>query len=108
MQPKGAAGSKWKSKVRWDLENEIDLRALSGEVEALPGVDKELQGRRKDRPSSRSTWTRRQPLRAPPRSCSGPWAPPSLLAEAAAVAVQALEARHAGDVPVACGRRGKA
>ena len=48
-QPKGAAGSKWKSKVRWDLANEIDLRALSGEVEALPGVDKELQGRLKDR-----------------------------------------------------------
>ena len=38
-----------KSKVRWDLANEIDLRALSGEVEALPGVDKELQGRLKDR-----------------------------------------------------------
>ena len=48
-QPKGAAGSKWKSKVRWDLANEIDLRALSGEVGALPGVDKELQGRLKDR-----------------------------------------------------------
>ena len=48
-QPKGAAGSKWKSKVRWDLANEIDLRALSGEVEALPGVDKEFQGRLKDR-----------------------------------------------------------
>ena len=102
-RPKGAAGSKWKSKVRWDLANEIDLRALSGEVEALPGVDKELQGRRKDRPSSRSTWTRRQPLRVPPRSCSGPWATPSPFAEAAAEAVRALEARHAGDVPVACG-----
>ena len=48
-QPKGVAGSKWKSKVRWDFANEIDLRALSGEVEALPGVDKELQGRLKDR-----------------------------------------------------------
>ena len=48
-QPKGAAGSKWKSKLRWDLANEIDLRALSGEMEALPGIDKELQCRLKDR-----------------------------------------------------------
>ena len=48
-QPKSAAGRKWKSKVRWDLANEIDLRALSGEVEALPGFDGELQGRLNDR-----------------------------------------------------------
>ena len=48
-QPKGAASSKWKSKVRWDLANEIDMRALSGEVENLPGVDRELQARMRER-----------------------------------------------------------
>ena len=48
-QPKGAAASKWKSKVRWGLANEIDLRALSAEGESLPEVDKELQARLKDR-----------------------------------------------------------
>eukprot|EP00972_Heterocapsa_arctica_P038865 5726972-Heterocapsa_arctica.AAC.1 len=47
-QPRGAAASKWKSKVRWDLANEIDMRALSGEVESLPGVDKGLQTRLKE------------------------------------------------------------
>eukprot|EP00972_Heterocapsa_arctica_P019583 2890142-Heterocapsa_arctica.AAC.1 len=30
-QPKGSAAAKWKSKVRWDLANEIDIRALSGD-----------------------------------------------------------------------------
>ena len=34
--------------MRWDLANEIDLRALSGESDALPEVDKELQARLKD------------------------------------------------------------
>ena len=48
-QPKGAAASKWKSKVRWDLANEIDVRALSGDSEALPSVDRELQSRLKER-----------------------------------------------------------
>eukprot|EP00972_Heterocapsa_arctica_P076194 11241308-Heterocapsa_arctica.AAC.1 len=48
-QPKGAGAAKWKSKVRWDLANEIDIRALSGDVESLPGIDKELQGRLKER-----------------------------------------------------------
>jgi len=48
-QPKGAAASKWKSKVRWDLANEIDMRALAAETESLPTVDKELQGRLKER-----------------------------------------------------------
>jgi hypothetical protein len=48
-QPKGAGAAKWKSKVRWDLANEIDIRALAGDVESLPGIDKELQGRLKER-----------------------------------------------------------
>ena len=48
-QPKGAASSKWKSKVRWDLANEIDLRSLSAEGESLPAVDKELQSRLRDK-----------------------------------------------------------
>ena len=48
-QPKGAAASKWKSKVRWDLANEIDVRALSTAGESLPDIDKELQVRLKDR-----------------------------------------------------------
>ena len=77
-QPKGAAGSKWKSKVRWDLANEIDLRALSGELEALPGVDKELQGRLKDRALLTKYVEQAAAVRASPRSCSGPWAAPSL------------------------------
>ena len=48
-QPKGAQASKWKSKVRWDLANEIDMRALCAETESLPAVDRELQGRLKER-----------------------------------------------------------
>ena len=48
-QPKGAAASKWKSKVRWDLANEIDVRALSTAGESLPDIDRELQLRLKDR-----------------------------------------------------------
>ena len=48
-QPKGAAASKWKSKVRWDLANEIDMRAVLGDTDALPAVDRELQGRLRDR-----------------------------------------------------------
>ena len=35
--------------MRWDLANEIDMRALSGEVENLPGVDRELQARMRER-----------------------------------------------------------
>ena len=48
-QPKGAGAAKWKSKVRWDLANEIDLRALTGDMESIPSVDKELQARMKER-----------------------------------------------------------
>ena len=48
-QPKGAASSKWKSKVRWDIANEIDLRALVGETDSIPEVDRELQARLKDK-----------------------------------------------------------
>ena len=48
-QPKGASAQKWKSKVRWDLANEIDIRALIGDTEALPTVDKELQNRLKEK-----------------------------------------------------------
>ena len=51
--PKGskrvANGAKWKSKVRWDLANEIDARALSTAGESLPDIDRELQLRLKDR-----------------------------------------------------------
>ena len=48
-QPKGGAASKWKSKVRLNLANEIDVRALSASGDAIPIVDRELQSRLKDR-----------------------------------------------------------
>ena len=48
-QPKGGAASKLKSEVRWDLANEIDVRALSASGDAIPSLDRELQSRLKDR-----------------------------------------------------------
>ena len=44
----GAAAQQWKSKMRWDLANEIDIRAFTGETETLPAVDRELQSRLKE------------------------------------------------------------
>ena len=35
--------------MRWDLANEIDVRALSTAGESLPDIDRELQLRLKDR-----------------------------------------------------------
>eukprot|EP00972_Heterocapsa_arctica_P047850 7057019-Heterocapsa_arctica.AAC.1 len=48
-QPKGAAALRWKSKVRWDLANKIDVRAVWGDVESEPGIERELQYRLKER-----------------------------------------------------------
>ena len=48
-QPKGPTGAKWKSKVRWDLANEIDLRALQEDDEEIPELEQELQTRLKDK-----------------------------------------------------------
>ena len=42
-QPKGAAANKWKTKVRWDLANEIDWRAITEDDSLLPGVEKDIQ-----------------------------------------------------------------
>ena len=42
-QPKGTAANKWRSKVRWDLANEIDWRAITSNDSVLPGVERELQ-----------------------------------------------------------------
>ena len=44
-QPKGQQASKWKSKVRWDLANEIDWRSLSEGDGTLPNVEKDIQDR---------------------------------------------------------------
>ena len=46
-QPKGQA--KWRSKVRWDLANELDWRALEQDDEHLPEVERELQLRMRDK-----------------------------------------------------------
>ena len=48
-QPKGAGAAKWKSKVRWDLAQEIDWRALESDDEEIPEVEKELQTRLRDK-----------------------------------------------------------
>ena len=42
-QPKGAGAAKWKSKVRWDLADEIDWRAITEDDSLLPGVEKDIQ-----------------------------------------------------------------
>ena len=42
-QPKGTKASQWKSKVRWDLAQEIDWRSLVENEEVLPGVERDLQ-----------------------------------------------------------------
>ena len=44
-QPRGSAANKWKSKVRWDLANELDWRAVLDGEEALPGVEKDMTAR---------------------------------------------------------------
>ena len=48
-QPKGPSGAKWRSKVRWDLAQEIDWRALEADDEDIPEVEKELQGKLRDK-----------------------------------------------------------
>ena len=42
-QPKGTKASQWKSKVRWDLAQEIDWRSVAANDETLPGVERDLQ-----------------------------------------------------------------
>jgi hypothetical protein len=44
-QPKGGAGSKWKTKVRWDLIGEIDVSAMNSNETLIPGVEKEIEAR---------------------------------------------------------------
>ena len=44
-QPRGSGANKWKSKVRWDLANELDWRSLTEGEEALPGVERDLTAR---------------------------------------------------------------
>ena len=44
-RPKGQAAAKWRSKVRWDLANEIDWRSLLDGDDTLPNVEKDLQDR---------------------------------------------------------------
>jgi len=41
--PKGTQAAKWRSKVRWDLANEIDWRAITSNDSVLPAVERELQ-----------------------------------------------------------------
>ena len=48
-QPKGNAGQKWRSKVRWDLSAEIDWRSLQEDDEEIPEAEHELQLRMKDK-----------------------------------------------------------
>jgi hypothetical protein len=44
-QPKGGAGSKWKSKVHWDLIGEIDVSSMNSNETLIPGVEKEIEAR---------------------------------------------------------------
>ena len=44
-QPKGQSAAKWRSKVRWDLANEIDWRSLFGGDDTFPNVEKDIQER---------------------------------------------------------------
>ena len=44
-QPKGQNAAKWRSKVRWDLANEVDWRSQLDGDEMLPNVEKDLQER---------------------------------------------------------------
>ena len=34
--------NKWKSKVRWDLANELDWKSILDGEESLPGAEKDL------------------------------------------------------------------
>jgi hypothetical protein len=47
--PKGAGAGKWRSKIRWDLAEEIDWQTLEAEDEDVPEVELELQARVKDK-----------------------------------------------------------
>ena len=44
-QPRGTAANKWKSKVRWDLANELGWRSLVDGEESLAGVEEDLTAR---------------------------------------------------------------
>ena len=46
--PKGA-GAKWKSKVRWDLANEIDWQGIVRDKDDLPELEKEVTDRLKEK-----------------------------------------------------------
>ena len=44
-QPKGPAGQKWKTKVKWELCDQYDIRALGEEGAYIPGADEEVRQR---------------------------------------------------------------
>ena len=45
QQPKGQGAHKWKSKVRWSLLEEIDMRALRDDLETIEPVEEDLRRR---------------------------------------------------------------
>ena len=44
-QPRGQQGQKWKGKVRWDLCDQYDIRALDEDELHIPGADEEVRHR---------------------------------------------------------------
>ena len=44
-QPRGQSGAKWKSKVRWELCDQYDIRALDEDELYIPGADEEVRNR---------------------------------------------------------------
>ena len=48
-QPKGANAAKWKSKVRWDLANAVDLRSLNEMCELIPNVEADISKALRDK-----------------------------------------------------------
>ena len=44
-QPRGQSGAKWKSKVRWELCDQYDIRALDEDGLYIPGADEEVRSR---------------------------------------------------------------
>ena len=45
QQPRGQGARKWKSKVRWALLDEIDMRALRQDLETIEPVEEDLKKR---------------------------------------------------------------
>ena len=44
-QPRGQQGQKWRTKVRWELCDQYDIRALDEEELYIPGADEEVKNR---------------------------------------------------------------